>query len=300
MDGRLGAFRLPRLLSGSRAKDPPMLRTTVAAVATLALSTFALVGCPGPNPSNYCDSTGCYECDGYGCHPANPTVDGGADGGTCTSKADCTPGNDCVGGSCKPAARPSTCSTKADCKSTEACVDGTCTAVQNSCTSASECGDGRLCADGQCVASCTNGSCDSGFSCKSGVCIPDVGASCSSDAQCTAAAPVCAGGHCKAQCSIDSECGSGKYCNQGVCSPDTRPKPNCASDNDCGGSGAPRTCRDGYCRFTCAADAYCRTVDARFAACKEGVCRTSSEAAPECTGAGECIGGKLCVNNACR
>ena len=80
-----------------------MLRTTVAAVATLALSTFALVGCPGPNPSNYCDSTGCYECDGYGCHPANPTVDGGADGGTCTSKADCTPGNDCVGGSCKPA-----------------------------------------------------------------------------------------------------------------------------------------------------------------------------------------------------
>jgi len=109
-------------------------------------------------------------------------------------------------------------------------------------------------------------------------------------------------GACVAACTADAQCGAGKYCNQGACAVDTRPKPKCTADNECGGTGGnSQKCVEGYCKYACTADAQCRLIDARIGFCaKDLVCRTSSEASAECTGPGQCAGGKQCIDNACK
>jgi len=103
-------------------------------------------------------------------------------------------------------------------------------------------------------------------------------------------------------CTTDPECGAGKYCNQGACVVDTRPTPNCTSDDQCGGTSAtPKKCLGGFCKFTCNADAYCRTIDTRIGYCaKDNVCRTAAEANASCTSASQCPSGQSCIDNSCR
>jgi hypothetical protein len=83
---------------------------------------------------------------------------------------------------------------------------------------------------------------------------------------------------------------------------DTRPKPNCTSDDQCGSTGAtPKKCLDGFCKYTCSNDQYCRTIDNRIGYCaKDGVCRSATEAQASCTGPGQCPSGQSCIDNACK
>jgi hypothetical protein len=102
-------------------------------------------------------------------------------------------------------------------------------------------------------------------------------------------------------CDNDGVCGEGKYCNQGACVVDTRPKPKCTTDEQCAGSVTPQKCIGGYCKYTCTADTYCRTIDNRIPVCaKDKVCRSASEAGATCLGPGECPNGQSCIDNTCK
>jgi hypothetical protein len=147
-----------------------------------------------------------------------------------------------------------------------------------------------VCADGQCLTSCATTSCGDGFTCDKGVCKPVSGGNPPDGG---APSPACTG---------DPECGAGKYCNQGACVVDTRPKPNCTSDDQCGGTtGTPKKCLDGFCKYTCSSDQYCRTIDTRIGYCaKDAVCRSAAEATAACTGPGQCPSGQSCIDNTCK
>jgi hypothetical protein len=137
---------------------------------------------------------------------------------------------------------------------------------------------------------CTD-SCVGDFTCKKNVCVPNNPSG--GDGGTTT----------PTTCTSDPACGTGNYCNNGTCVVDTRPKPNCTGDADCGGTAAtPKKCLAGYCKYTCTTDQYCRTIDNRIGYCaKDGVCRSSSEASPQCTGPGTCpLAGQSCIDNQCK
>lgn len=258
--------------------------------------------------SSYCDSTGCYSCDGYGCTQTSPPPSSGS---SCTTDANCPTGNVCNAGVCAPASTPvadagtsspdadtkptcggdlgpCACKVSADCKdSGQVCVAGSCTNASNACRYSSECGTGKICADGQCLTSCTT-TCTDGYTCTKGVCAPN--------------APTCDAGNCAPSCAKDTDCGAGNYCNQGACVVDTRPQPNCTTDAQCGGtSGTPKKCLGGFCKYTCDTDAYCRTIDSRIGYCAaDKVCRSSEEANAQCKASSDCTNGKTCVDNTCK
>src|SRR5262249_24891042 len=158
----------------------------------------------------------------------------------------------------------------------------------------SECADDKVCADGQCLSSCETAPCANGLSCDKGVCKPGPTpgtAACTGDAQCTSAdAPHCVSGSCVEACAAHPDCRDGKYCNRGASVVDTRPKPNCTTDDQCGCTAStPKKCLDGFCKYTCTSDQHCRTIDNRIGYCaKDGVCRTAAEKNAECFGPGEC------------
>jgi hypothetical protein len=202
---------------------------------------------------------------------------------------------------CGGSAGPCPCTTAAECGAGQACVAGACTAAENACKFTSECEAGKVCADGQCLASCETTTCGAGFTCDKGVCKPDAAGACTSDAQCSGETSKCLAGACVKPCAGDGECGDGKYCNQGACAVDTRPKPNCTNDAQCGGTAAtPKKCVGGFCKYTCSTDQYCRTIDTRIGYCaKDGVCRDATEANAACLSSSECAG-KACIDNQCK
>ena len=170
-------------------------------------------------------------------------------------------------------------------------MSGSCTATSNTCKYASDCATGKVCADGACLTSCETATCASGFLCEKGVCQP------------TQQTGGDGGSTTPVTCSDAAPCATGYYCNQGTCAVDTRPQPaNCSTDAECGGTGsAPQKCLDGFCKYTCTDDAYCRTIDNRIGYCaKDKVCRTAGEANAACTGPGQCPNGGSCINNQCK
>lgn len=316
------------------------LSATLILGALGALGVVVWSGCgTGSEARYYCDSAGCYQCDAYGCSsvvaPTHATCTGdsscptgqvcttsgctsactsdatcpqgetcqagycaapGADAGTakgCTSKTDCAAGQTCTAAgacqSCGGTAGACSCTTAAECGDGFSCVLGACTATSNTCHYSSECASGKLCVDGACLTSCTGGTCDNGFACVNGACAPTTT---SGDGGSTA--PV--------SCSDTAPCATGYYCNQGSCSLDTRPTPNCTTDDQCGGTAAtPKRCVGGFCKYSCSTDSYCRTIDSRIGYCaKDLVCRTAAEANAACTGAGQCPNGGSCVDNQCK
>lgn len=317
-----------------------------------ALGALAWTGCgPGSETRYYCDGSGCFTCDAYGCSTVTPPAKQSCTGSSscpegsvctasgctvtckdnsacpqgevcqsglcsapqttpgtaveCTTKKDCGDGKACVSGSCEACggtAGPCPCTAATDCSTGQQCVAGSCTDPQNVCKFSSECGDGKVCADGQCLASCEAAPCADGFTCDNGACKPKPTTGCTTNADCSGATPQCAAGSCVKACTADAECGAGNYCNQGACAVDTRPKPNCTEDAQCGGTAAtPKKCLGGFCKYTCTTDDYCRTIDSRIGYCaKDGVCRNFAEASAQCVASTDCDAGKSCVDNACK
>ncbi|MFO0676800.1 MAG: hypothetical protein U0169_09705 [Polyangiaceae bacterium] len=217
-------------------------------------------------------------CDAYGCSstPSSPSVPNLASSGTDAS----APKGDAA----------------ADVSSS--------TAATPACKYSSECGSAKVCVNGQCLASCGAGTtCAAGFQCQNEACraIPTTGA-CTSSASCGGATPVCAGGQCAIGCASDATCGAGTYCLDGGCVVDTRPAPNCRVEADCASASGPaRSCVEGYCKFRCTTGDDCLRIDGRIPVCgADKVCRSATEANPECTSKSECKQGQDCVGNVCK
>jgi Cys-rich repeat protein len=183
-------------------------------------------------------------------------------------------------------------------------VNGACVAGPDVCKYSSDCAEGKVCVNGQCVPECTSDAqCAQGFVCTKGACVAQPSNNgCTTDKDCPQSAPKCVGGACAASCTTDANCPQGDWCDQGACVLDVRPKPNCTSDGDCvNGSGPVRACIAGYCKYDCTTDADCRIIDARIGYCGiDHVCRTFSEAHPQCTQQSDCPQGQDCVANVCK
>ena len=123
-----------------------MRRTLLGLVGIAMLAGVAgcdlYFGPDDPYTYTYCDETGCYECDDYGCW--------GSGGGW----ADCTTNNQCAAG-CYCDAYTSTCAEAGFCSSDADCLSGfvcdsrsSCVppeTVTTGCTSDAECGYGNYC-----------------------------------------------------------------------------------------------------------------------------------------------------------
>jgi hypothetical protein len=217
----------------------------------------------------------------------------------CTTKADCA-GGACIGNKCVACGGtngPCPCTRSADCTTGEVCSGGACTAASNTCKYSSECGAGKVCADGKCVGDCENGeTCPSGTQCVKGACQPQAGG-CTSNAQC-APTEKCVAGACAPSCTDSSTCGPGQFCDQGACVLDTRPTPSCTGQGQCG---PDQQCVGGFCKYTCQTDLECKLIDARIGYCgQDKVCRSQSEAQPQCTLSADCPQGKICISNQCK
>ncbi len=278
-------------------------RSSLARQATTrALSAGALVltafmafgatgsGCGSGTTDEYrCDSTGCFDCDGFGCRAVDaPTAPpcGFAGDTTCTANtvcteigcltqckadAECAKGLVCKSGLCSPPTGTKTpealvCADTADCTKLGAgalCVDGkcvtapACTGAECTCKYSSECGDGRLCVDGKCAVACGAGApaCPTGYSCG------DKGF-------CVAAAPTCGPD------ANGATCKTGEKCVEGHCAP------QCTTNETClDGSGKPDPTQ----------------------VCVGGACVPDTRTDPKCTGDTQCAAGtQKCVNGFCR
>ncbi len=313
-----------------------------AAVAGLAMASVLTAafapGCGGSNAADYyCDATGCYQCDGFGCStvtPPTPTPCTKAgdtvctDGTVCTDQgcllacaqdAVCAKGFTCRSGFCEaPTAttpKPLVCAVATDCgASGYDCVAGSCVAVPActgvgcTCKYTSECGTGRVCANGACVEACDASTpCATGFNCNAdGVCVRASKAVCGVDAN-GATCPSgqqCVDGQCAAGCTSGSQCLGAdgqpdpqQQCLGGACVPNTHPITKCNGNAQCA---ANQTCLDGFCRYTCTTDNQCKSIDARIGTCaKDGVCRSSAEASAQCTAQADCASGQSCINGQC-
>jgi hypothetical protein len=310
-------------------------RTAVALGAFAGVSLFWAEGCGPGDTRYYCDATGCYNCDGYGCHsvtPPPPTKCSGtascAQNQICTDQGcepickvdtDCPQGDVCKSGLCvSPTVQPGNpiaCTSNADCSNGDQCVgSGTwakCEAPSNVCQYSSQCGQGKACANGECLVDCSqpNVTCPSGTTCTKGVCEPTTGTQCTSDAQCSGSTPKCEQGTCVAQCTVATDCPSGDVCESGACVPNTGTTPDCTGNTDCLSN---QECLNGFCRYTCAPTTcssanncttaqQCLLIDVRIGYCaKDDTCRDIQEAQAQCLSATDCASGQLCISNQCK
>ena len=85
-----------------------MSRMKLVVLGGLALAVMAQGACSGCNEEYYCDETGCFWCDSYGCRPVDVPPIAGCSHGDWECPADrpfCTADGYCV----------DTCSADADC-----------------------------------------------------------------------------------------------------------------------------------------------------------------------------------------
>jgi hypothetical protein len=304
-------------------------RFSVSIAALMGLGAAVWSGCGSSAERIYCDDTGCYTCDGYGCTAAPPpTMDAGTydatgtdagsaprdagsnspDGSTCTIAAECAGAQACVAGSCQECGGshgPCACTKTPECPAESVCVGGICTSNTNACQypsdcdSASDSGAGETCISGKCETACGTVQCPSDATCVKGGCQKNpTGPTCATPTQCSGATPYCVGGQCVAACTDDPQCGAGYYCNQGACQPDTRPQGNCNDQSPCNPG---QTCIRGICKYPCTTDTECEHIDARIAYCGiDKVCRSYGEAHPQCTGKSDCAAAQDCVGNTCQ
>jgi len=304
----------------------------LSAIAGMGVAVLA-EGCGPGDTRYYCDDTGCYSCDGYGCHnvpaPTPIACTGDSQCSTnqictsqgCTSKCsadtDCAQGDVCKSGLCvapttSTTPTPVACTKDSDCTNGQKCVGSGAAAMcedpSDVCQYSSECGAGKVCADGECLVDCSaqGSTCPSGTTCEKGVCEPNAN-QCTSDAQCSGSTPKCEQGQCVAACDSSnptSSCSSGYVCENGACVLDTQPAPNCGTNGaQCA---ANQECLDGFCRYTCTTpngqlSQSCEEIDTRIGYCaKDGTCRDSAEAQAQCLEASDCPSGQSCISNTCQ
>ena len=183
-------------------------------LASLAIA-FTATGCSlyfGPNDNDdtwsYCDSTGCYTCDDWGCTSDDPG--GGGNGWDCYTNYDCAAGCYCTNsGYCEEAGF---CSSDNDCANGMVCDDrASCVPAGSNgdCTDDSDCGNGEFCDElsGYCISSWScqvDNDCGTGYECDDrGTCIP---------------VPCTADDDCLAGCFCDTN--SGSCIESGMCEPD--------------------------------------------------------------------------------
>ncbi len=202
--------------------------------------------------------------------------------------------------SCGGTNGPCACTQPSDCGALLTCVSSRCTSSADVCKYDSDCGGG-VCVSGRCEDACATGSCAGDDTCVKGGCEKNLtGSSCTSNAECSATTPFCVARHCTAACTNTQPCGPGDYCDQGACAPDTRVKRNCQIDTQCNTAGGEK-CNQGLCKYPCTDDTLCSQIDLRIRSCGlDKVCRSYSEAHPQCTAMADCPIGKDCVGNVCR
>ncbi|MFO0559469.1 MAG: hypothetical protein U0269_15740 [Polyangiales bacterium] len=189
------------------------------------------------------------------------------------------------------------CTTSAQCSMGQSCVGGRCRNPDQVCQFNFQCGAGQQCIDGRCVAGCSMAvPCPTGQVCTNGTCGYPSGNNCGTCAE----GQVCTAGVCTAACTMDSQCGAGRFCDQGACRvDDRRPVPFCPA-HPCGPNS---TCVDGVCRIACPGGTLseCQMVDGTTSACDAmRVCRFPSELAPECRLSADCSMGRQCIDARCR
>lgn len=278
------------------------MRTTLFLFASLL--GVLMTGCSGcSNERYFCDSTGCYRCDGIGCRdvppPDRPNCFGTyqcaaeqvcTDVGCvdlCTSDSQCPTGTTCRSGRClgptepTPTDKPGVCTRNADCPEPPAaiCLNGLCAV------------DPVSCGTTDCACS-ANSDCDADHVCSEGRCRPK-DESCQFDSQC-GAARVCVDGQCYAACTPGvTVCPSGFSCVAGACEPNTLPPNQCTTNANCG---ANQVCLDSSCVPGCTTDANCGSGFY----CVSGACQPDTRPKPFCTTNAQCLGGSTCVEGVCR
>ena len=184
-----------------------------------------------------------------------------------------------VGGDCADDAgcEPPACVLNSDCSAGDYCVNGACL---DTCAADTDCATGEVC--------------DLGV-CNVGLCLPDPdgGGECLYHADCDGG--VCQNGYCFERCSADADCADGEVCDAGSCRNDDRPQPQCLVNADCA---EDEVCSDAKCRANCTCDEDCGGGAGEFV-CDAGACLPTSESAPECVSAADCVG-LNCVDGACR
>ncbi|HEY3356229.1 MAG TPA: hypothetical protein VGQ83_23455 [Polyangia bacterium] len=254
-------------------------------VASVGLAVLGMSGCSGCDGATYypgyCDTTGCYACNGPNecwqvSHPA------------CGTDLECAANEKCTDIGC---ALP--CTSDAQCVNGEVC-DGTTdfcappgvtpnvidpntnnthntVPVPESCTTDEECqraNPALVCDNGKCIDACTSDAdCPADYVCAPcGKCTPKDTPTCGDarnycDAtQATSCGPnrACLTGHCHLTCDGQSPCPIGQVCTSGVCVDDPAPvSPQCTYNAQCSALGMSAVCVNGYCHPTCTADNQC-------------------------------------------
>lgn len=276
-------------------------KATVGLMALLGVGVVASAEGCGPGDSRYyCDNTGCFSCDGYGCSPvAAPTPQ------TCTGNKACSAGETCTDKGCLLQ-----CKTDPDCVKGTVCLGGFCQApgsttppTPKQCTTKTDCNAGEQCASGTCEAcggtagpcACTvTADCASGEQCSGGVCVATSNL-CKYSSDCGGQGKVCADGQCLIDCSAGQTCPSGLSCQKGVCAIDPNAKPECTSNAQC--SGATPECVSGKCTAQCTTATPCGTGFY----CEQGACLVDNRPTPNCTANGnECKASQVCKDGFCK
>lgn len=270
-----------------------------ATVVLTSAALGALMWSCGGSGSGYCDDTGCYSCDGYGCSmvsppPVTPVKDGGGPVSETGSPAKDTGALAC--------SKPSDCGIGKTCSEEQCVACGSGSAGACPCTTDGECAAGQECYEKACVTCggtggpcpCAKSSdCSNGDACIAGSCEPSTSI-CMFSNQC-ASGDVCDDGQCLGTCSSSAPvvaCPAGSTCTKGACVPS--PSTACKSSTDC--NSADPYCVGGVCVSACTNDSQCSTGDY----CDQGACVIDTRPQPNCTDASECLSTEQCVGGYCR
>ncbi len=215
-------------------------RVSAMVGALAAVGAIVWSGCGTGDDRYYCDDSGCYSCDGYGCR-----------GVQAPSTTPCTGTSNCAGGSiCTVQGCAATCNQSSDCPKGTVCTSNVCvapgsTGTVKECTTAAECTGGNVCVGNKCVPAPDAG--------------PDAAPQCTKGSDCTSAqacvqgkCQTCGGANGPCACSVTSDCNSPNVCASGVCTPATD---TCKYSSDCGGG----ICIDGKCETACGPNNTCAT-----------------------------------------
>ena len=285
--------------TSDRVKTSASKRAAVVGILA-AIGTVAWAGCgSGDEGRYYCDNSGCFTCDAYGCATVTPPAHK-----ACTGSNSCGPGSVCTASGCTQ-----TCSTGVACPQGEVCKGNVCAAPAVDPGPTKNCTTNTDCPAGACVAGACEtcggtagpcpckaaADCASGQACVAGACTAPVNV-CKFSSECEAG-KICADGQCLSSCEV-TPCATGFACQRGVCEPSGGGGPACTSDLQCSGD-TPKCVAD-TCVKACSADPECGA--GKF--CDQGACVVDGRPKPNCIDDTQCASNpatpKKCVGGFCK